>query len=510
MKRTRVIFAIIFFIAVIIRIYNLSNIPASLHIDEASIGYNAYSILTSGKDEHGVTFPVFFKAFGEYKSPVEIYSTIPFIFLFGLNEFSVRITSVIYGLLGIVAIYLVTNELFKKNNYADFIALTAMFFLAISPWDIQFSRIAWEMMPFVFFTTFGLYLFLKAQTVPKLLPFAITSFCLSVYSYFVAWLFIPIFGLMILVLYYRFFLKNIKETVISLVLLLLLFVPIFNDIALHGLKRWQQVSIFSNPPANESIVQHIKINYFQHFSVEYLFTNGDIGMPGQPNTYDSVKGMGELYIFQLPLLLIGLYKLFKQKDKTSLILLLWLLLYPLGSMFTTRPSPLARRSVIGVIPIQIISALGLIYLFQLTAKIKSLSKILVVFTILIISLSFAYYLVLYFADYTSYSSDYYGFQFGSKQIVTYFGTHESMYDDLIMSPYIFSPYIYFDFYSPNDCRKCESGLPEKMFNRNRKQLYALPPYYMTSHTEFVYKPLENIYYPNGTVAFILTQITGEK
>src|SRR5947209_1614488 len=75
----RTLFLTILIIGLIVRIYNLSDNPAGFQVDEASIGYNAYSILTTGKDEHGVFSPIFFQAFGEYKSPIQIYSTVPLI-----------------------------------------------------------------------------------------------------------------------------------------------------------------------------------------------------------------------------------------------------------------------------------------------------------------------------------------------------------------------------------------------------------------------------------------------
>jgi 4-amino-4-deoxy-L-arabinose transferase-like glycosyltransferase len=511
MKITKKLFFVILLIGFFLRIYNVANIPASLHVDEVSYGYNAYSILTTGKDEYGVPFPIFFKATGEYKSPIPVYSMVPFIYLFGLNAFSVRFYSVIYGVLGIIAIYLLTKELFDKHPQAEIIALFAMFFLAISPWDIHFSRIAWDITPFIFFTTLGAYLILKSQKIPKLLPFAIVSWMLAIYSYFVSWIVIPFFGLMFFILYFKLFFIHKKETLISFVILLVMLIPILqNTLSSHGLVRWQQVSIFSNPPHNQSIFDHILINYIRHFSVDFLFLKGDSGMPGQPNTYDSVHGMGELYIFQLPLLLIGIYKVFKTKTKTRFLLFTWLLLYPLGSMFTDRESPLARRSVIGVIPFQIISAYGLFYFLEVVEKIKKGRTLLIVITAFIITFSFVYYLYLYFVTYPNYSSDYYGFQYGSKQIVSYFATHESSYNDLVMSPYIFSPYIYFKFFQPHDCQKCQTGVPDRLFNPQRKQLFAVPPYYIASHNEFTYMPVSYIYYPNGSLAFVLTQIRSIK
>jgi len=71
----------------ITRVYKIAEIPPSLYWDEASIGYNAYSIAETGKDEWGESFPLHFRAFGEFKLPVYIYSVVPFVKIFGLNEF---------------------------------------------------------------------------------------------------------------------------------------------------------------------------------------------------------------------------------------------------------------------------------------------------------------------------------------------------------------------------------------------------------------------------------------
>jgi len=42
-------------------------------IDESSICYNAYTISQTGRDEAGVSWPLFFRAFGEFKNPTLIY-----------------------------------------------------------------------------------------------------------------------------------------------------------------------------------------------------------------------------------------------------------------------------------------------------------------------------------------------------------------------------------------------------------------------------------------------------
>ena len=443
------LFFAILIIGFSIRIYNLSNIPAGFFADEASVGYNAYTILTKGTDQYGVSFPIFFKAFGEYKNPVQIYSSVPIIAILGLNELSTRLTSVIYGLLAIVAISLLSKELFGKQK-KHLIALLSALFLAISPWAIHFSRVSLEgLMPFVFFTTLGLYLFLKALKIPKLLPFSIISFTLGLYSYFPARIFIPLFGIGLLLIYFRFFIQHKKETIITGVLLLFLLLPfILNFFSSADFARWEQVNIFSNPPKNETVLQHIAANYWGNFSADFLFLKGDSGMPGEFITRHSVQGMGELYLFQLPLIIFGLFYLLKRNKKFFLVILLWLILYPTGSMFTA-DGPQATRTIIGVVPFQILAAAGAVYLLNFISKQKKLIYSAIVLTsIIVIIISVINYLSLYFIYYPSYSSDFWGWQYGAKEIVNYFSLHQSDYDNLIMAPQFNSPKYFLAFIPP--------------------------------------------------------------
>lgn len=166
--QTAIIIASILLLAFALRVYNLSNNPPGFFADEASIGYNAYTIFHFGTDEYGSSLPFFFKAFGEYKNPVETYSTVPFVALFGLNEFAVRLPSVLYGLLGIIAVYFLATVLFQTYHYHKLIGYLTSFLLAISPWHIHFSRSSLEgLTAYVAFTILASYFFLKVQKQPK-------------------------------------------------------------------------------------------------------------------------------------------------------------------------------------------------------------------------------------------------------------------------------------------------------------------------------------------------------
>src|SRR3989304_6317172 len=102
---------IILGIAIVLRLWKLGSIPPSLTSDEASLGYNAYSILKTGRDEYGQFLPIIFKSFGDYKPGLYVYSTVPFVAFFGLNEFSVRLPSAIAGVIAVWLLYKIVSSL---------------------------------------------------------------------------------------------------------------------------------------------------------------------------------------------------------------------------------------------------------------------------------------------------------------------------------------------------------------------------------------------------------------
>ena len=147
---------IIILIAGFLRLYKLGSYPA-FNADEAALGYNAYSLIKTGMDEHGNKWPIHFQSFNDYKPGGYVYIILPFIKIFGLNEWSVRIPSAILGIATVYVLYLLVKILIEDRR----VALMASMFLAISPWHIHFSRGGWEVNVATFFIITGVYLFLK-------------------------------------------------------------------------------------------------------------------------------------------------------------------------------------------------------------------------------------------------------------------------------------------------------------------------------------------------------------
>src|SRR3989338_10009270 len=127
-------------LAVITRLYKLGEAPHGLYVDEAGQGYSAYSILKTGKDEFGKNYPIVFRSFTDFKTPVYIYSIVPLIPQFGLTPFTIRFPSFLFSILTIPILFLLVRKLTPKNMSLP-LAFLATFLFAISTWHIVFSKI---------------------------------------------------------------------------------------------------------------------------------------------------------------------------------------------------------------------------------------------------------------------------------------------------------------------------------------------------------------------------------
>src|SRR3990167_5139387 len=199
-KSEKFLLILIIFLAFFLRFYKIGEIPPSLYWDEASLGYNAYSILKTAHDEHGQFLPVTnFAAFGDYKPPGYVYLTVPSIAIFGLDEFAIRFPSALFGVFTVILTYLLTKKLFQNESIAQLSAL----FLAISPWHLQLSRVAFEANAALFFSLFGIYSFIKFALGDRLwIVYSAASFLAALYTFTGQRLFVPLI-LILLVIQFR-------------------------------------------------------------------------------------------------------------------------------------------------------------------------------------------------------------------------------------------------------------------------------------------------------------------
>ena len=455
-----ILLIIILFLAALLRFYQITNVPPSTQWDETAIGYNAYSILKTGRDEYGQFLPLVFKSFGDYKPGLYIYLTVPSVAIFGLNELAVRIPSALAGIASVWLIYLVSLLLFKKKPLALFIS----FALAMSPWQMHFSRGGWEANLALFLVLLGLLSFLKAEKKPKYLYPSAIAFGLSFLSYQGSKVFVPLLLLGLLIFFFKKIKTlSIKSIIISLFLLFLVASPSFLTVLTGGGGRLETMSLFSYP-RSENEIQHIlnKDNnnlfyfnlfhseglsfvtrfverYFNHFSGRFLFFEGDWSSLRHGPSYNGV-----LYLFDFFLILFGLYFLVRLNTRESKFIWFWLFIAPLPAAIT-RDSIQGVRSLNMVLPLMILVGCGFYQLFLWLQKQKKLfsvcfSLLLVVFYLF----SVAYYLEQYFYHYPLQSSK--DWQYGYQQIIQKVYPLRNNYQKIVFTSEYGQPYIYWLFY----------------------------------------------------------------
>ncbi|MDQ3098212.1 MAG: glycosyltransferase family 39 protein [bacterium] len=481
MKKTILLFIII--LGFTLRFYQLGSNPPSLYWDEVALGYNAFSIAETARDEEGKFLPIqYFRSFGDFKPPVYIYAAVPMIKLFGLNEWTTRFPSAFFGSLSIVLTYLLTRQLFRRlapsepifltSDRVEWISILAALMLAISPWHTQISRVAYEANVSLFLTILGVWLFLKATESGSrktlLLSLSGISFVLTFYTFNSSRVFTPLLVALLAFIYRDKLFKlqiDIRKVLIASILSIAILIPLLSHLASsEGQLRYKEVNIFSSPePVAVSNARTARLGnswwagilnnrrilyaqnwldgYFQHFSGKFLFITGDV------NPRFSLQDVGGLYIIELPFILIGIYLILSRRKPEHLLLLGWMLLGPVPAAFA-RETPHALRSLNILPTFQIIECYAFVYiLYKLNLKRingKLVSKGVVGITAAILTFSLYYYQHNYFVHYPRWTSQ--EWQYGYKEAMEEVKAVQHEYDRIVVTGALGRPYIEALFY----------------------------------------------------------------
>lgn len=464
-----VMLATVVILAFFLRFYRITEVPPSLNWDETAIGYNAYSILKTGRDEWGQKFPLHFRSYGEYKLPAQIYASIPGIAIFGLNELGVRITPVLYGTLTVLVLYFLAKEL-TKNKW---IGMLSAFLLAISPWHIQLTRASFETSFSILWVLLGIWFFVKGFKNSKWWIAATIPFAVSVYTYNSARIITPLLVLTLLVVYRKDIWKEKKNAIISAIVFILLLLPLAPFVLKGGLSaRYRLVSITDDKgliPRIEDRRNHSTLpepvkrlihnrytyigfyfvrNYVAHFSPSFLF------IKGAGHIQHSVQGIGEMYAIQAPFVLLGLYLFIKKKYPFRGLVLSCLLLTFVPVALTMDSIPNALRTVISAPLYQIFTAVGF-WAGLSMLKSKFLKGSLIALSLIFLGWGFTIFLRQLFVVYpVKYSREW---QYGYKQIVNYMVSVQDNYDLVVFTRFYGEPSMFTLFFSKYDPLKYQNN-----------------------------------------------------
>jgi len=366
---------IIILLSAFFRLWILNDVPPGLYPDEAMNGNDALKSLENND------FKIFYKENNGREGLIIWLNALAF-YIFGPDIWTLRLFSALSGILTVLGIFLLTSLIFNNK----LIGLLSSFFLTISFWHINFSRIGFRGIFVPFFLVYGFYFVLKAFKTKKIYQLIAGGLFLGLgfYSY-ISYRFAVILLFFVLFFFWKEYKKENKQKEFfsfALILLSVIFVvalPIGIYFLLHPadfLGRAGDVSIFKQKNPLWSFIKAV----FLHLIM--------FNFHGDNNWRHYYAGSPQLFwpigiFFVLGLIIIikklslslnkKMFALFDSNKNfspffSSIFLLSWTLIFLFPGFLSAEGNPHSLR-VIGVIPpIYIFSALGVFWLFRKIRK----------------------------------------------------------------------------------------------------------------------------------------------
>jgi 4-amino-4-deoxy-L-arabinose transferase-like glycosyltransferase len=471
----KIILAAIILLAAVLRFHNLGKVPPSLQWDEVAMGYDAYSILRTGKDQFGKTLPVFFRSLDDWKPAFYEYAAVVPIGLFGLNAFAVRFPAALFGVLSVYFTYDLVKMIAKDKQKSRQLSLLTAFLLAVSPWHLQISRAGFEVTISIFLFILAVWAFYKSLKNAKFLWLSSILFGLGFYTYHSARVVFPLMWVSLGLIFHNFFAgqrKRIFAYIAPFIVLLGLFVP--HGTGMGTQMRFQATNIlemqeYADQSAemiledkqrgayfvgkifhnrrlsfiNWENISQMLTNYFSHFRPDFLFIKGDAPLHHAP-------GMGLLYAVQLPFLGLGII-LFLKNDlkRRNLVFLIWLLLGPFPASVTWGV-PHAIRAALLLPTFSVFTAYGFWHVFKFICQERKFFAYLFSGTVAVLLIyNIGYYLHQYHVHLPYETSK--DWVYGRKQAAAYTEKNKGDYQAVIVSTKLEYPWVFWLFhtkYSP--------------------------------------------------------------
>lgn len=555
--------------AFFIRFYKVDQIPNGLYYDEIDSGYQARSLIQTGKDYRGTLSPFFVNSNVEERTPIPIYFTALSTLTFRTPELQVRMADVMLGTINILLVFILIMQ--WRKNYLN--AIITAFVFAANPWQIQFSRFNHEANSAVFMVLLALIIFfnsLKKKSFYWLL-LSVLVLSLGMYTYRTMSLFVPVLFLTLFLIYSsKLKIFGHKKLIIAALVFLIITLPFLETTTFGSADtpRIKQISVFSDPElpiliqrsrefdsgdlANSTIGKKAVLqsyffhnkplgylgnffrNYFESFSVDFLFLKGD------PNHRHSIPNFGMLLRIDILALALGLLYLFQniRRLENKLVLSLFFL-SPVPSSLTIDGNFHAGRLFIFSLPLLIIVSMGWIKFYDYFKKVRFFPVFLSLL-IFVWGIMFIFYLHGYFVHYKTDSARY--FSYGFKEAITKIKEIEPEYKKIILTQSIDPPMFHYFFWaniSPKEVQSYGSQFGEDIIKNmpldkikvtdslprgsTEKLIQALKPGYLYLLTQselpfdlrFGKKPpegikvLDVITYPDGQVDLYLISKDGE-
>jgi 4-amino-4-deoxy-L-arabinose transferase-like glycosyltransferase len=437
-----------------VRLIGISNLPSGLNQDEASIGYEAYSIMKTGMDRNGNSYPVHLESWGSGQNALYAYLTMPFIHFLGLNAFSVRIVNAILSCVSLLLFFLLFKMLFDRKK-----ALAALALFAIFPWSIMSARWGLEsnILP-AFFLAAVFFLIKGYSSNQKYYPLSFFIFAISLYSYGITYLILPLF--FALIIPYLIVNKKIsaKYLLISLAIFFVIALPMILFVLINHMNlQPMHIGGITIPKlaANRTTV------IFNLFNSDFVFTLvknavrflSVLVLQSDGSEYNSIPMFGTIYPISFLFFIIGLVGVLRSKNfrihAHHYIFTSWILCSVLLGL--SSHVNINRINII-FIPLLYFVVLGVFDVSEMLQPVfrKSYKSVVIGFYSLLFLLFCGYYGSIFKEDIKS------NFSYGLKDAIQFAEQLNKTDSIYITTETINMPYIYVCFYNqldPNEFRR---------------------------------------------------------
>ena len=359
---------ILLLIGISVRIFLFGSVPPGLNQDEASTGYDAYSILNYGMDRNGFHNPIHLVAWGSGQSALYAYFAMPFISIFGLTVTAIRAVNLLFGIISIFIFYFTVKRVSNGQ-----ISILSLFLLAISPWHIMLSRWALDANLFPSIFLIAVFLLVLSFDHKRILPVSLFFFALSCYAYATSFFIVPVF--LLITFSYLLYHKKVSFKILgtAMPIFIITALPIFLFIVINHFKMNSvDAVLFSIPKltgptrfstSSSLFSSDFLVTSYNNFIdlIKIIYTQSD-GL-----IWNSIPEYGIVYLFSLPFLIIGLVKLvsenvFSRSFQKSFVFLAWIIVSFLSGILM---HPNINRINILFIPLVYLTAVGIYYVLKI-------------------------------------------------------------------------------------------------------------------------------------------------
>lgn len=412
------------------------------------MGYTSYSLLQTGRDEWGEPWPILFRSYGEWKSPVYIYLLLPFIKIFGLNAWGVRLPAALFGILAVYLTYLIGKKL-----YSEKVGLWAAFLLAVSPWHLMLSRPAFEAGVALTLILAGLYSYLNSSFLSTAILFG-----LSLHAYHSAKIVVPLLILFLLLSHLKTL--SFKKLILPFVIFLIFISPIISDFVTGKTqKRFQQVGITTDAELVERFFRYRSTFPLGEFGNKLVFNKYTfILVKGFSNwtsylsphfllgsesirAQHSIPFRGVLYFTEFAFAIYGIIVLFKSKKTLLNYLPIYVILIGFIPPALTKDIYHVLRSIMTLPWWQILAGIGIVELASKKYKYLNFVNWLLIIEITIFFFSYFLWYPKAFAR---------DWQYGYAQAASYLAANQSDYRQVVITKTYGEPHLFFAFYNKWD------------------------------------------------------------